>query len=544
MVDSNYSGYNSGNFYWNGRRVTKDRYNYELTRQQEAVLAQVNKLATDKATTAVNVGANWGQQEFGGLLRAVIPNVLDQYGSVNAQAALDFYNAQQDAWYQQNKPVADGLSRDATRGRGQRYAQARTKSAVAIAKDGSKYVAQLADDYKTAAKSEAVIGFAMKVRAKDGHAAGVSAMNNAITREVASYHRDTVLFNAALDPYVSRVQRVAQANACSFCRLMALGSTNGKVRTSSYAVHFHSHCHCTIQPLFQGDEPVRPDYYDQFESEYVQATSEWNGGSVSSSKQVLANWREIQKAKADGTYAVESKKRFEALGKSGKPEYLKWTGKTPATTVSIVHPDVPKQWWWQKAGGSDDVAGIKLSREIPLSQSSVSIPYSSKADSIEEAAKSTNPKYGDASGLYNSNCVRVVQAYELRRRGFDVTANEYSAYSQSNGIWLNGWRDPATNKSGWDLRIDAKTAKDAKKVLDGMPDGSRGATWFKYKGTSISHVLNWEKADGKLVWVDAQPGKVGADAVKDFGNISQLGVIRLDNLEPMANVLQYLDGLE
>jgi hypothetical protein len=90
---------------------------------------------------------------------------------------------------------------------------------------------------------------------------------------------------------------------------MALGSTRGKVRTSSYAARFHANCHCTIQPLFKGEKPVRPDYYDAFEDEYDVATSGWNGTSVSKADQLLANWREIQAAKANGTYAAELAKR-------------------------------------------------------------------------------------------------------------------------------------------------------------------------------------------------------------------------------------------
>jgi hypothetical protein len=267
-----------------GRRITYARWRYEEQVKQEAVLKQVNDLITQQATAVVSVGANLDLQEYGGLLREVIPTLLDQFGNINAQAAIDYYNAMQIEWL---KTYGDQARSMASRGNvnraASRNAAARTQGALQVAQG---YTATFADTYDVVSKTDAVVNFAMKVRATQGHAPSVDAMNNALTREVAMYHRDTVLFNAALDPYVSRVQRVAQSSACEFCRLMALGSNNGKVRVSTYAVKFHDHCHCTIQPLFEGEAPVRPDYYDSFEAQYLDASS--GGGSA---KEILSNMR-------------------------------------------------------------------------------------------------------------------------------------------------------------------------------------------------------------------------------------------------------------
>lgn len=274
-----------------GRRITYERWKYEQTVAQEAAMRQVNDLITAEAAAAANVGAGFDQSEFGALLRSIVPQLLDQYGRVNATAALQFYDAQRAQWLETYGDSARQMAgRGNVRAQGTRYATARTQSALAVSQG---YAAQYADDYRRAAKADSVINYAMRVRQSSGHAPSVTAMNNALTREVAMYHRDTVLFNAGLDPFVNRVQRVAQAKACEFCRLMALGSTNGTVRTSTYAVKFHSHCHCTIQPLFDGDQPVRPDYYDEFEKQYAEASK--SGGS---SQDILAKWRANNKAGA------------------------------------------------------------------------------------------------------------------------------------------------------------------------------------------------------------------------------------------------------
>lgn len=270
-----------------GRRITYARWKYEQTIQQEATLKRVNDLITNEATNAVAAGAGLGQQEYGAFLRdLIVPNLLDKYGQINATAAIQFYDESRTVWNELYGSTYQA-GRDARRTAATRFATARTQGALQVAQG---YAAKYANDYDVIGKTDAVVNWAMKVRAQSGHAPSVAAMNNALTREVAMYHRDTVLFNSALDPYATRVQRVAQATACEFCRLMALGSTNGKVRLSTYAAKYHDNCHCTIQPLFGNDQPVRPDYYDKFEKEYAAASK--SGGSA---KSILKTWRGLGK---------------------------------------------------------------------------------------------------------------------------------------------------------------------------------------------------------------------------------------------------------
>jgi hypothetical protein len=563
MVDSNYNGFSGGSYYWNGNKVTKARFDYELTRQQERILAEVNKLATDQATSAVSIGAAFDQQEFGGLLRQVMPNLLDEFGQINSTAALDFYQQQANAYWEANKANPAGLSRDARRSRETNFARARTRSAIGLNTNQDKYVALLADNYDTAAKSERVIGWTMKVRAKDGHQAAVGAMNNAITREVASYHRDTVLFNAALDPYVSRVQRVAQATACEFCRLMALGSTNGRVRVSSYAVKFHDHCHCTIQPLFDGEDPIRPDYYDEFESEYTQAKSEWNGSNAGT-KQTLANWREIQKTKANGTYVEESQARWQKIEDGLKqskfykpvtPEFLKFAGPAPTQTIRTINPDAPETWFWQEGGLTDSVernTQIRLSRNLPLDQVRQEIPLLPKPDNLEEATIATNPKWTSEERGYKTNCVRAVHAYELRRRGYDVTASPKPAindYSQNPFIFKQGWKDADGNdldSSVLKVRRNAKrgtlTDNTAELIVGNYPEASRGWVNFDWQGGGAGHIVNWEIQNGKAVFIDPQNGVIDGEVLGYLPRAKDITVVRLDDKTPQAWVLQYLEG--
>jgi hypothetical protein len=275
-----------------GQKMTLDRYRYELARSQESVLNNVNKVVVAQGQVLANVGQAFNQADYGGYLRTVVPQLIDTYGQVNATAAVQYYDQMRDAWWvdkargNPSKQFRQNQARRATN-----YASARLQSELAAEKG---YFAKYADDYELAKKSENVIGHAMKVRQRSGHEASVVALNNAATREVAMYHRDTVLFNSGLDPSVKKVQRVAQASACEFCRMMAIGSTNGDVRVSDYAVKFHDFCNCTINPIYEGQSPIRPDYYDKFEAEYIAASRD----GTRSSKTVLSNWRKDLKASA------------------------------------------------------------------------------------------------------------------------------------------------------------------------------------------------------------------------------------------------------
>jgi hypothetical protein len=456
----------------------------------------------------------------------------------------------------------------------------------------------------------------MKVRAKDGHQAAVGAMNNAITREVASYHRDTVLFNAALDPYVSRVQRVAQATACEFCRLMALGSTNGRVRVSSYAVKFHDHCHCTIQPLFDGEDPIRPDYYDEFESEYTQAKSEWNGNNAGT-KQTLANWREIQKTKANGTYVEESQARWQKIEDGLKqskfykpftPEFLKkantrittvtnaavqptYTGPFDATQVEgrAINPQSPEnksQWWWTKeykkfhekrelirennteilalrAGEDGDKFSNRwFARNTPLRNVRETLPVLAAPELRLDSIEKTNPKYDPTKTAFSSNCARVVQVFELRRRGFDVTASKtlMNNSSQSGLLYGNYWKNPDTGKTvaseledrgtkingEWSKRsYVGKTTYDdyLKRLAEDYEPGTRGIVQVQWSNSKVGHVFNFEiTPNGKPLMYDAQTGK--SDVAKYFDRGVLWKTARLDDKEPMAGVLQYIEGFE
>ena len=254
---------------------TLERERYDLIRRNQATMAQVDTLLEREANKVLSLAEQFGQQQMGGYLRTVVPGLLDRYGNVNAVAAMKYYDEQRMLAFERTK------LKDYRRG-SQREAAAKLKAQI--------YVARMAP-VDSKALAEPIIGTGMKALMADGFGEMRQAVNNAMTRAVASYNRDTILYNAGLDSAVITVQRVAEPTACAFCALMAFSSQRSAsgdaldVRTTSYAVDFHNNCHCSIETLYEGDEPIRPDYYDQFEQEYL---DNYKGNGV---KDTLAEWR-------------------------------------------------------------------------------------------------------------------------------------------------------------------------------------------------------------------------------------------------------------
>lgn len=127
---------------------------------------------------------------------------------------------------------------------------------------------------------------------------------------------------------------------------------------------------------------------------------------------------------------------------------------------------------------------------------------------------------------FNNNCQRVVQAFELRRRGFDVIARpsetgEYE-YAMDNDI-ANLWRSPDGNTPKWKRfyqvnGIGKRYTRPKTALLNEIktwPPGGRGFIAFGRRGEA-GHVFNVEVLeDGTVAMLDAQSGRLG--------NIFQLG---------------------
>lgn len=239
-----------------------DQQKLELVKKNQQTMAQVETLLTAEATKVLSLAEQFARDTLGGYLRGVVPGLVDKYGNVNATLAMKYYDEQRAL------AIEKRTQKDWRRG-SKREAAAKLKSQI--------YVASL-PTFDIPSIAEPIIGYGMATFvAVEAFAPTKDAVINAMTRAVASHNRDTMLYNAYLDDDVVGVQRVAEPNACSFCAMTAFSSGvwhARESRVSTYAIDFHNHCKCSIETLYAGDKPFRPDHYDQLEEDYANAASE------------------------------------------------------------------------------------------------------------------------------------------------------------------------------------------------------------------------------------------------------------------------------
>lgn len=153
--------------------------------------------------------------------------------------------------------------------------------------------------------------------------------------------------------------------------------------------------------------------------------------------------------------------------------------------------------------------------------------------SIDNALKNVNPNHNYEYSEFSENCQRCVIAYELRRRGYNVTAlptykGDKLPYSTGNGrgIWQKAFRHAKP------VRVGATTTQAAQnkveKQMKSWGKGTRGIIQIP------GHVFNCENVNGKIRYVDAQTGtKYSSKDV--FGRLTKreaghIYLTRTDNL--------------
>lgn len=137
------------------------------------------------------------------------------------------------------------------------------------------------------------------------------------------------------------------------------------------------------------------------------------------------------------------------------------------------------------------------------------------------------------------NCTNATTTWELRRRGFDVTA---APRPQLRG---RPWTETA---DAWDADVDdwgnPFTILQAEKRMLKHGEGARGAVSVTWNGGG-GHIFNWEVHQGRVVWIDAQTGEMGEDFVERFRRrvSGKLQVFRLDNLPLNDRLEDYIREL-
>ena len=299
----------------------------------------------------------------------------------------------------------------------------------------------------------------------------------------------------------------------------------------------HPNCRCAIVPAFPDDAELPP--LDETPSETPEEPTDHSD------------------AIAQG---------LEALATELHPDMAVET--TAEIAAEVPRVDLPEVWPWDKknfvaAYGNkpgfvdkfmkvrEQVLGIKMS------DTGAKFKMLEQPETFKQVVRNTNPQFDPSKSAYSTNCVRAVNAAEMRMRGYDVTATSRPTGifkndgSQARDYYGKAWVNPETGKSAWDERISISSVQETelvdKQILEAYPEGARGfisQMWQDSKGEG--HVYSWKIVNGEVRYFDPQTGAI---LDKKFSPETyyltrghSFNVLRIDDKEPQAPILQYLKG--
>jgi Papain fold toxin 1, glutamine deamidase len=140
---------------------------------------------------------------------------------------------------------------------------------------------------------------------------------------------------------------------------------------------------------------------------------------------------------------------------------------------------------------------------------------------INDTLAKTNPKFKQGRE-YQVNCTGVAQAYELRRRGIDVTAGPIEAGK-------NGRPTAKVVQDIWGQGMTDGSKDDIVKAFEGYGDGARGVVRIRWDGGG-GHAFNVENVGGQVRFIDGQPPGGRPDVAHYFDKGSKTQYVRLDHL--------------
>lgn len=151
--------------------------------------------------------------------------------------------------------------------------------------------------------------------------------------------------------------------------------------------------------------------------------------------------------------------------------------------------------------------------------------------SIEDAAKNANVDYGKDG--CDVNCQRCIQAYELRRRGYDVTAKS-STHDFLDPVKLGN--ECFQDKNEEYEFFTGMSRSGVQKTLKQAPNGSRFGIYLQWKSGNGSHVFIAEKTDDGVRYIDPQNGNTDVSDYLKKGKYFHFGLYRFDDKDIVDDV--------
>lgn len=147
------------------------------------------------------------------------------------------------------------------------------------------------------------------------------------------------------------------------------------------------------------------------------------------------------------------------------------------------------------------------------------------------------PEYG-----YNFNCANAVTAYELRMRGYNVSAKPVSNLSVENETdhILARWRKVSDHELlKWEDLIHTGGVKKTKKLVESWGDGARGFAVVEWKRDG-GHTFVLQNDRGRVRYLDAQTGREMSEQLFKRVSNGMVFAYRMDDLELAGDMKEYV----
>lgn len=198
---------------------------------------------------------------------------------------------------------------------------------------------------------------------------------------------------------------------------------------------------------------------------------------------------------------------------------------------------------WKKAfvdgGSKDGLTPVAATAILDLVEQATGAKLGAPMD-IQDAVTGANPNYKPRTP-YSVNCQRCVQAYEFRRRGYDVIAKPKPSTNNIITWGSECFIQPGAYQYSWQAFTLNQTEAAVKKTLANALDGSRFAIYVKWqrKYGGSAHVFIAEKTGGVVRYLDPQVASMDASDYFSKGSKGRFGYFRMDDkqLTTDANII-------
>jgi len=145
---------------------------------------------------------------------------------------------------------------------------------------------------------------------------------------------------------------------------------------------------------------------------------------------------------------------------------------------------------------------------------------------IQQDLAEINPDYPQSGRT--DNCANCVAAYEMRRRGNDVTAGEGGFISYDEWVGMFEGFEPLRPIGG----TKAQVAKELEREILLWGEGARGMVVGMHDRGHRGHTFSVEVSGGKVMFVDGQTNEEDVTYFFDILKPKSIVYGRLDNLKP------------